>query len=51
MKQYRNTKTGVVICVDSEIKGDWELISLSPVSVEAKTTEKPKRAKRTPKKK
>lgn len=50
MRTYRNTKTGVVVCVESEVKGDWEEISLSPVSTEpAKTAEKPKR-KRTPKK-
>lgn len=50
MRKYRNTKTGVIVCVDSEVKGDWVEITLSPVS-EAKTEEKPKRAKRTPKKK
>jgi hypothetical protein len=47
LKQYRNTKTGVVIIVDSEIAGDWELIP-SPVSSEekAKTEEKPKKTTR-----
>lgn len=49
MKQYRNTKTGAVICVESEIKGDWVEITLSPAS-DAKTEAKPKK-KKTAKKK
>lgn len=50
MRTYRNTKTGVVVCVESEVKGDWEEITNPHVSAEpAKTAEKPKR-KRTPKK-
>lgn len=50
MRTYRNTKTGVVVCVESEVKGDWVEITNPPVSAEpAKTAEKPKR-KRTPKK-
>lgn len=51
MKEYRNTKTGVVICVDSEIYGDWELVPVPVSSDEAKTEEKPKKAKATPRKK
>lgn len=50
MRQYRNTKTGAVICVESEISGDWVEITLSPAS-DAKTEEKPKKAKKTAKKK
>lgn len=48
MRQYRNTKTGAVILVASEIKGDWEEITDSPLK-EVKE-EQPKK-KRTPKKK
>lgn len=50
MKQYRNTKTGVIVCVESDVGGEWELISL-PSSEKAKAEEKPKKAKKTPKKK
>ena len=50
MKQYRNTKTGVVIIVDSEIAGDWELIP-SPVSSEEKAKTEEKQKKTTRKKK
>lgn len=49
MRQYRNTKTGAVVLVKSEIKGDWVEITDSPLKSE-KTEEQPKR-KRTPKKK
>ena len=26
MNTYKNTKTGVVVIVDSEVSGDWELV-------------------------
>lgn len=51
--QYRNTKTGVVIDVNSEIGGDWELVSDSRISsVSEVKEEKPekKATKKTKKK-
>lgn len=52
--QYRNTKTGTVIDVNSEIGGDWELIPNSRISVieaEPKPEETPeKKPKKTRKK-
>lgn len=26
MRTYRNTVTGVIVCVDAEVKGEWEEI-------------------------
>lgn len=49
MKTYRNTKTGVVIYVESEITGDWELIP-SPVSSEEKAKTEEDKPKKTRKK-
>lgn len=54
--QYRNTKTGTVIDVNSEIGGDWELIPNSRISViEAEPEQNPeqkpeKKTKKTRKK-
>lgn len=55
--QYRNTKTGAVIDVNSEIGGDWELIPNSRISVieEAEPEQNPeqkpeKKTKKTRKK-
>lgn len=53
--QYRNTKTGTVIDVNSEIGGDWELIPNSRISVIEAEPENPeqkpeKKTKKTRKK-
>lgn len=46
--KYRNTKTGVVIDVNSKIGGDWEEISDSRISsVSEVTEEKPEKKKAT----
>lgn len=58
MATYRNTKTGVIVRVRSEVRGDWELVPDSPESLPVADIEtepkkepaKPKR-KRTAKKK
>lgn len=45
--KYRNTITGVVVTVKSEVKGNWELIpdSLEPAE-KAQAEEKPKRTRK-----
>jgi len=49
VRTYRNTKTGVVITVTSELKGDWEEVT-NPLSSAKQGEEKPKRAPRKTKK-
>lgn len=46
--QYRNTKTGTVIDVNSEIGGDWELI---PNSRDSVITAEPENPEQKPEKK
>ena len=53
--QYRNTKTGIVIDVNSEIGGDWELLNSRISVIEAEPEQKPedkpeKKTKKTRKK-
>ena len=43
MRTYRNTKTGVIITVDSEIKGDWVEVTESPKTVKKPVKRKPKK--------
>ena len=50
--KYRNTKTGVVVDIQSEAKGDWELIPETPLTAETVQAEEEKPTpKRTRKKK
>lgn len=44
--QYRNTKTGVIVEVFSEVSGDWEKVEEQPSPVSVETEEKPKKASR-----
>lgn len=51
--EYRNIKTGAVVSVQSELRGDWELVEKpTPISVdkaekaESVATEKPKRTRK-----
>lgn len=40
MNTYKNKKTGAVILVDSELSGDWELVSTkTPKKTSKKSTE------------
>lgn len=40
MNTYKNKKTGVIILVDSELSGDWELVSTKiPKKASKKATE------------
>lgn len=43
MKQYKNKKTGVIVSVNSEIGGDWELIKAPAAKTEKPVEEKPKK--------
>ena len=46
--EYRNTKTGVVITVKSEISGgDWELVAPITPAKKEDNLETPKKTKRT----
>ena len=49
MPTYRNTKSGVLVTVKSEVKGDWVLVPDSPEPVIKVQTEKKRktRAKKT----
>lgn len=44
MKQYKHKKTGVIVSVNSEIGGDWELIKAPAAKAEKPAGEKPKKA-------
>lgn len=47
MPTYRNTITGVLVKVKSEVKGDWVLVPDSPETATVQAEEKPKtKAKR-----
>lgn len=43
MKQYKHKKTGVIVSVNSEIGGDWELIKAPAAKAEKLAEEKPKK--------
>ena len=43
MKQYKHKKTGVIVSVNSEIGGDWELIKAPATKTEKPAEEKPKK--------
>ena len=48
--QYRNTKTGAVVEVHSEVKGNWERIDAPSPDTTTKTTTKTATKKPTKKK-
>lgn len=51
MRTYRNTITGVIVTVSSEVKGNWKLVSDSLSSdAEPKKEEKPVEKKPTARK-
>ena len=43
MKQYKHKKTGVIVSVNSEIGGDWELFEAPAAKTENLAEEKPKK--------
>jgi hypothetical protein len=49
MLEYRNTKTGVIVKVHSEVGGDWELVT-SPRSSEPTNTPEEKPVSKKPRK-
>lgn len=43
MKQYKHKKTGVIVSVNSEIGGDWELFEAPTAKAEKPAEEKSKK--------
>ena len=48
---YRNTKTGVIVDVPSEVSGEWEKVEKQPSPVSVETEVKTETKKKTPRKK
>ena len=47
MRKYRNTITGVVVEIESELKGTvWELVNPAPASATSKAKKTPKNKKK-----
>lgn len=40
---YKNIKTGAIVNVNSKVKGDWELVTPTPISDEKEKTAPKKR--------
>lgn len=52
MKKYQNKKTGKIVMVNSELKGDWELVKeQSPIIEKAEEPEEEKKPVKKAKKK
>lgn len=45
MNKYRNVKTGVVVEIQGQASGDWELIPVSSSTIETPEETKPKKKK------